>query len=164
MAGLLGGDRRRYPIVSIEDGLAEDDWEGWAVLTEESATGSSSSATNLRHQPERLHGASTQGRQRDPGQGEPDRHADRDARRRRLAQGAGYTAVMSHRSGETEDATIADLAVASSAGQIKTGAPSRSRRVAKYNQLLRIEEELAGGGFPGRTAFPKARYAGINGG
>ena len=81
-------------------------------------------------------------RQLDPHQGQPDRHADRDARRGRLARDAGYTAVMSHRSGETEDATIADLAVATDCGQIKTGAPSRSDRVAKYNQLLRIEEEL----------------------
>jgi enolase len=83
----------------------------------------------------------------------------------RLAQSAGYTAVMSHRSGETEDATIADLAVALGTGQIKTGAPARSDRVAKYNQLLRIEQELAGRAvYLGRSAFPKASYAGINGG
>ena len=83
----------------------------------------------------------------------------------RLAQGAGYTAVMSHRSGETEDATIADLAVALGTGQIKTGAPARSDRVAKYNQLLRIEQELGERAvYPGRNAFPKASYAGINGG
>ena len=72
----------------------------------------------------------------------------------RLAQSSGYTAVMSHRSGETEDVTIADLAVATGCGQIKTGAPSRSDRVAKYNQLLRIEEQLgADASFPGRSAF-----------
>ena len=83
----------------------------------------------------------------------------------RLAQGAGYTAVMSHRSGETEDATIADLAVAPGTGQIKTGAPARSDRVAKYNQLLRIEEELGERAvYPGRSAFPRASYAGSNGG
>ena len=74
----------------------------------------------------------------------------------KLAHGAGYTAVMSHRSGETEDATIADLAVALGTGQIKTGAPARSDRVAKYNQLLRIEEELGPPrGLPGRSAFPQ---------
>ncbi len=74
----------------------------------------------------------------------------------RLAQGAGYTAVISHRSGETEDTTIADLAVATNAGQIKTGAPARSERVAKYNQLLRIEEELGERAvYPGWSAFPR---------
>ena len=83
----------------------------------------------------------------------------------RLAQSAGYTAVMSHRSGETEDATIADLAVALGTGQIKTGATARSDRVAKYNQLLRIEQELGERAvYPGRSAFPRASYAGNNGG
>ena len=93
--------------------------------------------------------------QLDPRQGQPDRHADRDARRDRDgARRPATRAVMSHRSGETEDVTIADLAVATGCGQIKTGAPSRSDRVAKYNQLLRIEEELgADAGFPGRSAF-----------
>ena len=77
----------------------------------------------------------------------------------RLAHDNGYTAVMSHRSGETEDATIADLAVALGTGQIKTGAPARTDRVAKYNQLLRIEEELgARAGYPGWAAFPRARH------
>jgi enolase len=76
----------------------------------------------------------------------------------RLAQGAGYTAVMSHRSGETEDATIADLAVALGTGQIKTGAPARSDRVAKYNQLLRIEEQLGSKAtYPGWNAFPRSK-------
>ena len=76
----------------------------------------------------------------------------------RLAHDNGYTAVMSHRSGETEDATIADLAVALGAGQIKTGAPARSDRVAKYNQLLRIEERLGGKAeYPGWAAFPRAK-------
>jgi enolase len=76
----------------------------------------------------------------------------------RMAQAAGYTVVISHRSGETEDTTIADLAVATNAGQIKTGAPARSERVAKYNQLLRIEEELgAAAVYPGWSAFPRAR-------
>jgi enolase len=76
----------------------------------------------------------------------------------RMAQAAGYTVVISHRSGETEDTTIADLAVATNAGQIKTGAPARSERVAKYNQLLRIEEELGDAAvYPGWSAFPRAR-------
>jgi enolase len=76
----------------------------------------------------------------------------------RMAQAAGYTAVISHRSGETEDTTIADLAVATNAGQIKTGAPARSDRVAKYNQLLRIEQELGPAAvYPGWDAFPRAR-------
>ena len=90
-------------------------------------------------------------RQLGPGQGEPDRHAHRDARLRGAWPGrAGYTCMMSHRSGETEDATIADLAVATNCGQIKTGSASRTDRMAKYNQLLRIEEELG----------PMARFAG----
>ena len=84
-------------------------------------------------------------RERGPDQAQPDRHAHRDARRDRWRGGAGWAAVISHRSGETEDTTIADLAVATAAGQIKTGAPSRSERVAKYNRLLRIEDELGDG-------------------
>ena len=94
-------------------------------------------------------------RQLDPGQGQPDRHADRDASTPcAMAQRAGYTAVISHRSGETEDATIADLAVATNAGQIKTGSLSRSDRIAKYNQLIRIEEELGDAArYAGRAAF-----------
>ena len=98
----------------------------------------------VRHQPEASRpGHRREGGELHPRQGQPDRHAHRDARRRvALAQRNGMTAVLSHRSGETEDTTIADLAVATDAGQIKTGAPARSERVAKYNQLLRIEEEL----------------------
>ena len=96
-------------------------------------------------------------RQRDPRQGEPDRHADRDARRDRARAAQRLRGVISHRSGETEDATIADLAVATNAGQIKTGAPARSDRVAKYNQLLRIEEQLGDEAeYPGWGAFPRA--------
>ena len=125
--------------------MAEDDWDGWKLLTDKigeqcQLVGDDIFVTNVdaavrRHQEGH--------RQFDPDQGQPDRHADRDAGRRRDgAQRAGYTAVMSHRSGETEDSTIADLAVATNCGQIKTGSLARSDRIAKYNQLLRIEEEL----------------------
>ena len=120
---------------------------GWRKLTERSASsiqlvGDDIFVTNT----ERLARGHRGGRrQRDPDQGQPDRHADRDARRDRAGAQAGYAAVISHRSGETEDTTIADLAVATSCGQIKTGSPSRSDRVAKYNQLLRIEEQLGDG-------------------
>ncbi|MFA7498601.1 MAG: phosphopyruvate hydratase [Leucobacter sp.] len=148
----------RYPLVSIEDPLAEDDWEGWEQLTKElgarvQLVGDDLFVTN------------------------PARLADGIARGTansllvkvnqigtltetldavQLAQRSGYTAILSHRSGETEDVTIADLAVATDCGQIKTGAPARSERVAKYNQLLRIEEELAEAAiYAGRSAFPR---------
>ena len=143
----------RYPIVSIEDGLAEDDWDGWQQLTAALGTrvqlvGDDLFVTNV----ERLGAGHRAGsRECDPGQGEPDRQPVRDAGR-----GAAGAHVrlrggdVSHRSGETEDVTIADLAVATNCGQIKTGAPSRTDRVAKYNQLLRIEEELgAAARYPG---------------
>jgi enolase len=134
----------RYPIVSIEDGLDEEDWDGWKLLTERiggrvQLVGDDLFVTNT----ERLR------RGIDSGVGNSilvkvnqigTLTEALDAVR--MAQEAGYTAVMSHRSGETEDTTIADLAVATGCGQIKTGAPSRSDRVAKYNQLLRIEEAL----------------------
>ncbi len=149
----------RYPIVSIEDGLAEDDWEGWAQLTRElgdrvQLVGDDLFVTN----PERLR------RGIDEGVGNSILvkvnqigTLTETIEAVRLAQENGYTVVMSHRSGETEDATIADLAVALGAGQIKTGAPARSDRVAKYNQLLRIEEELGGRAvYPGWVAFPRA--------
>ncbi|HXH87749.1 MAG TPA: phosphopyruvate hydratase [Gaiellaceae bacterium] len=149
----------RFPIVSIEDGLAEDDWDAWAELTRGlgdrvQLVGDDLFVTN----PERL-------------QQGIDRHVGNSILVKvnqigtltetieavRLAHANGYTAVMSHRSGETEDATIADLAVALGTGQIKTGAPARSDRVAKYNQLLRIEEELgARAEYPGWSAFPRA--------
>jgi enolase len=134
----------RYPVVSIEDGLDEEDWDGWRLLTEKlgdrvQLVGDDLFVTNT----ERLH------------RGIESRAANsilikvnqigtltETLAAIRMAEEAGYTAVMSHRSGETEDTTIADLAVATGCGQIKTGAPSRSDRVAKYNQLLRIEEAL----------------------
>ena len=142
----------RYPIISVEDGMAEDDWDGWVTLTKAlggkvQVVGDDNFVTN------------------------PKRFAEGIARgiansilikvnqigtlsetleTVEMAHKAGYTAVMSHRSGETEDSTIADLAVATNCGQIKTGSMSRSDRLAKYNQLLRIEENLG----------PAARYAG----
>jgi enolase len=146
----------RYPILSIEDGMDEEDWEGWKLLTEKlgesvQLVGDDLFVTN----PERLR------RGIEAGVGNSilvkvnqigTLTETLDAIR--IAREAGYTAVISHRSGETEDTTIADLAVATGAGQIKTGAPSRSDRVAKYNRLLRIEEELGSRAeFPGLQAF-----------
>jgi enolase len=134
----------RYPIVSIEDGMAEDDWDGWAILTEKVGSrvqlvGDDLFVTNSERLSRgielgvansiliKVNQIGTLSETLDTVQ---------------LASRAGYTSVMSHRSGETEDATIADLAVATNCGQLKTGAPARSDRVAKYNQLLRIEESL----------------------
>jgi enolase len=155
-AGLID----RYPIVSIEDGAAEDDWEAWAELTRQSGDRVQLVGDDLFvTKPERLARGIAEGvgnsiliKVNQIGTLTETLEAIR------LAQGAGYTAVISHRSGETEDTTIADLAVATNAGQIKTGAPARSERVAKYNQLLRIEEELgARAVYPGWGAFPRAR-------
>ena len=149
----------RYPIVSIEDGLAEDDWDAWARLTSElgdrvQLVGDDLFVTNperLREGIERGVGNSILVKVNQIGT------LTETIEAVRLAHEHGSTAVMSHRSGETEDATIADLAVALGTGQIKTGAPARSDRVAKYNQLLRIEEELGGRAeYPGRAAFPRA--------
>jgi enolase len=149
----------RHPIVSLEDPLAEDDWDAWAELTralgeQVQLIGDDLFVTN----PERLRRGI-------------DQHVANSILVKvnqigtlsetleaiGLAHQNGYTAVMSHRSGETEDSTIADLAVATNTGQIKTGAPARSDRVAKYNQLLRIEEELGSRAvYPGWSAFPRA--------
>jgi len=143
---------RRYPIVSIEDGLAEEDWAGWRVLTERlgsraTLVGDDLFVTNVA----RLQRGITEGsanailiKLNQIGT------LTETLAAVRMAHQAGWSAVISHRSGETEDTTIADLAVATGAGLIKTGAPARSERVAKYNRLLRIEEELG----------PAARYAG----
>ncbi|HEX5897736.1 MAG TPA: phosphopyruvate hydratase, partial [Thermoleophilaceae bacterium] len=136
----------RYPIVSIEDGMDEEDWEGWRLLTERIGEG-------VQLVGDDLFVTNTERLKRGIDQGVGNSILIKvnqigtltetlDAIR--MADEAGYTAVMSHRSGETEDTTIADLAVATGCGQIKTGAPSRSDRVAKYNQLLRIEEALGG--------------------
>ncbi|RIX30851.1 phosphopyruvate hydratase [Amnibacterium setariae] len=147
-----------YPLVSIEDPLAEDDWEGWTTLTQEvgdkvQLVGDDLFVTN----PERLAkglqlGAANSILVKVNQIGTLTETLDAVA----LAQRNGYTAILSHRSGETEDTTIADLAVATDAGLIKTGAPARSERVAKYNQLLRIEEELGEAAvYPGLAAFPR---------
>ncbi len=150
-----------YPLVSIEDPLNEDDWDGWAAITKElgekvQLVGDDLFVTN----PERLTRGISAGtanallvKVNQIGSLTETLDAVEIAHR------AGYRSMMSHRSGETEDVTIADLAVATNCGQIKTGAPARSERVAKYNQLLRIEEELAEGArYAGRGAFP--RFAG----
>jgi enolase 1/2/3 len=158
MAAFYGDLAARYPLVSVEDGVAEDDWEAWRTLTERlgdrlQLVGDDLFVTNI----DRLR-----------------RGIDQQVANAilikvnqigtltetlgaiSLAKSAGYAAVMSHRSGETEDTTIADLAVATGVGQIKTGAPSRTDRVAKYNQLLRIEEELGPRAeFPGWESFPR---------
>ncbi len=147
---------RQYPIISIEDGMAEDDWKGWKLLTDVlgkkiQLVGDDLFVTNT----ERL------------GRGIREGIANsilikvnqigsltETLRAMQMAMGAGYTAMVSHRSGETEDTFIADLAVATGAGQIKTGSASRTDRIAKYNQLLRIEEELGSSArFAGREAF-----------
>lgn len=150
----------RYPIISLEDGLAEDDWEGWRELTarlgerlqlvgddlfvtntEKLARGIAAGVANAILIKVNQIGTLTE-----------------TMEAIEMAKRAGYAAVVSHRSGETEDTTIADLAVAANTGQIKTGAPSRSERVAKYNQLLRIEEELEEAAvFPGTKAFAGQR-------
>jgi enolase len=152
----------RHPIVSIEDGLAEDDWEGWRLLTERlggsvQLVGDDIFVTNPGRLRRGIDGGVANAILIKVNQiGSLSETLDT----MRLASANGYAAVMSHRSGETEDTTIADLAVATNCGQIKTGAPSRTDRVAKYNQLLRIEEELgAAARYPGRDAFasPGAR-------
>jgi enolase len=150
----------RYPIVSLEDGMAEDDWDGWKLLTERLGSriqlvGDDLFVTNTERLAKGIDlgiansilvklnqiGSLTE-----------------TLETIEMAKQAGYTCVISHRSGETEDTTIADLAVAVNAGQIKTGAPARSDRVAKYNQLIRIEEELGeSGSYPGLSAFYNIR-------
>jgi len=150
----------RYPIVSIEDGMDEEDWDGWGVLTERTGdriqlVGDDLFVTNparLRRGIEAGVANSILVKVNQIGTLTETLEAID------VARGAGYSAVMSHRSGETEDVTIADLAVATGCGQIKTGAPSRSDRVAKYNQLLRIEEELGDAAeYPGWAAFPRSQ-------
>ncbi|HEY8082966.1 MAG TPA: phosphopyruvate hydratase [Solirubrobacterales bacterium] len=156
MAGYWADACSRFPVVSIEDGMDEDDWDGWKLLTERlgdrvQLVGDDLFVTN----PERFRrgiemgvGNSILVKVNQIGTLSETLEAIG------IARDAGYTAVISHRSGETEDTTIADLAVATGAGQIKTGAPSRSDRVAKYNRLLRIEEELGSEArFPGVQAF-----------
>ncbi|HXF54111.1 MAG TPA: phosphopyruvate hydratase [Hyphomicrobiaceae bacterium] len=152
MARYLADLVRRFPIVSIEDGMAEDDWQGWKLLSDEIGT-------SCQLVGDDLFVTNTERLARGIGEGIANSilvkvnqigSLSETLQAVAMAQRAAYTAIISHRSGETEDATIADLAVATNAGQIKTGAPSRSDRLAKYNQLIRIEEELG----------EVARYAG----
>ena len=150
----------KYPIISIEDGMAEGDWDGWKLLTERlgkkvQIVGDDLFVTNTKILKEGIDkgiansilikinqiGTLTE-----------------TFAAIEMAKRAGYTAVISHRSGETEDSTIADIAVGTNAGQIKTGSLSRSDRMAKYNQLLRIEEDLGDiASYPGRSAFYNLR-------
>jgi enolase len=150
----------KYPIISIEDGMDENDWEGWKLLTDKvgdkvQLVGDDLFVTNV----ERLSRGIREGiansiliKVNQIGT------LTETIAAVNMAKNAGYTSVMSHRSGETEDNTIADLAVALNTGQIKTGSASRSDRMAKYNQLLRIEEELGSvARFPGVEAFKVSR-------
>jgi enolase len=156
MAGMLADWSAKHPIVSIEDGLAEDDWDGWKAHTDSlgkkvQLVGDDLFVTNVK----RLNKGIEDGicnsiliKLNQIGSLTETLHCIETAKR------AGYTCVISHRSGETEDSTIAHVAVATNAGQIKTGSLSRSDRIAKYNELLRIEEELGSVGvYPGRAAF-----------
>ena len=143
-----------YPIISIEDGLFEDDWDGWATLTrrlgsEVQLVGDDLLVTNIARLRRGINAGAANSILLKPNQIGT---LSETAQAMSMAREAGWTAVMSHRSGETEDTTIADLAVAWDVGQIKTGAPARSERVAKYNRLLRIEAELGA----------NARYSGIS--
>jgi enolase len=154
------GWANQYPIISIEDGLAEDDWEGWRLLT-------TRLGDRVQLVGDDLFVTNTSQLQRGISSGVGNSilvkvnqigTLTETLAAIRLAQQARYTAVISHRSGETSDTTIADLAVATNAGQIKTGAPSRMDRIEKYNQLLRIEEQLGSAAiYPGRSAFYNLR-------
>jgi len=160
MVDYYAGLVERYPIISIEDGMAEDDWDGWKMITERlggriQLVGDDLFVTNT----ERLaKGISTGVANSILIKLNQIGSLTETLEAIEMAKRAGYTCVISHRSGETEDTTIADVAVAVNAGQIKTGAPARSDRVAKYNRLLRIEEELSDSGvFPGMDAFYQLR-------
>ncbi len=156
MVDYLEGLVKDYPIVSIEDGLSEEDWKGWALLTKRLGSkvqlvGDDIFVTNVARLKRGIDGGIANSilvKVNQIGTLTETLEAVN------MAQRAGYTAVISHRSGETEDATIADISVATNAGQIKTGSASRTDRIAKYNQLLRIEEELGEMAvFPGKDAF-----------
>jgi enolase len=159
MVELLAGWVGKYPICSIEDGCSEDDWDSWKKLTDRVGK-------KIQLVGDDLFVTNTERLQRGIDAGIANSILIKvnqigtltetiDAIQ--LAHRAGYTSISSHRSGETEDSTIADLAVALSTGQIKTGSASRSDRMAKYNQLLRIEEELGEGARYGGSLFPKKR-------
>src|SRR5262249_17921497 len=160
MADFYAGLADRFPLVSVEDGLAEDDWASWRLLTEQlgdrvQLVGDDLFVTNV----ERLRRGIDEGvanailvKVNQIGTLTETLDAIE------LARSNGYAAIISHRSGETEDTTIADLAAPTRSGQIKTGAPSRTDRVGKYNQLLRIEEQLGEAAvYPGWSAFPRRR-------
>ena len=156
MAEYLADLTRRYPIVSIEDGMAEDDWEGWKALTDligdkVQLVGDDLFVTNPKRLKRGIEGGIANSLLVKVNQiGTLTETLEAVS----MANRAGYTAVMSHRSGETEDSTIADLAVATNCGQIKTGSLARSDRLAKYNQLIRIEEELGDAArYAGKSAF-----------
>jgi enolase len=164
MVGLLADLVERYPLVSIEDGLAEDDWEGWKALTTRlgdrcQLVGDDLLVTNVERVRQALaEGAANSILVKVNQIGTLTETFDVVE----LAHRSGWTSMISHRSGETEDTTIADLAVAVNSGQIKTGAPARSDRVAKYNQLLRIEEVLGDAArYPGAAAFPRSLRAAV---
>ena len=147
-----------YPLVSIEDPLDEEDWQGWKAITDQLGShvqlvGDDLFVTNPTRLARGIESSTANALLVKVNQiGSLTETLDAVA----LAQRSGYRCMMSHRSGETEDVTIADLAVATNCGQIKTGAPARSERVAKYNQLLRIEEQLDDAArFAGRAAFPR---------
>jgi enolase len=146
----------KYPIISLEDGLAEDDWNGWKQLTARLGSrlqlvGDDLLVTNVERLSRAIEEKAVNSLLTKVNQ---IGSLTETISAVQMAQRAGFTAVMSHRSGETEDTTIADLAVALNTGQIKTGAPARTDRVAKYNQLLRIEEQLGSAAvYPGRAAF-----------
>jgi enolase len=149
---------KKYPIVSIEDGYAEDDWEGWKLMTEKLGSkiqlvGDDLFVTNVERLQRGIDGGQANAMLVKVNQiGSLTETLDAVE----LAHRAGFRNMMSHRSGETEDTTIADLAVAVNCGQIKTGAPARSDRVAKFNQLLRIEDELGDAArYAGAGAFPR---------
>ncbi|MCL2151865.1 MAG: phosphopyruvate hydratase [Oscillospiraceae bacterium] len=156
MVDMWVGFVNKYPIISIEDGMAEDDWDGWKLMTD--ALGD-----KIQLVGDDLFVTNTERLKKGIGLGVTNSiliklnqigTLTETLETVQTAHRAGYTAIVSHRSGETEDTTIADISVAVNAGQIKTGAPSRSDRVAKYNQLLRIEEELGSSAYyPGREAF-----------
>ena len=160
MIGFWSEWTEMYPIVSLEDGLAEDDWEGWRLLTQ--AIGE-----RVQLVGDDLFVTNTEVLQRGIDSGVANSiliklnqigTLSETLECVRTAHRSGYTTMISHRSGETEDASIADVAVATNAGQIKSGAPARGERTAKYNQLLRIEGALGDAArYPGRRAFPKAR-------
>lgn len=157
MVGFLADWAENYPICSIEDGCSEDDWDGWKLMTQKMGD-------KVQLVGDDLFVTNTERLQRGIDQGIANSilikvnqigTLTETIEAIQLAARNGYTTIASHRSGETEDATIADLAVALSTGQIKTGSASRSDRMAKYNQLLRIEEELAGAAHYGGPLFPK---------